>query len=132
MKALKICGKVLLIIVIIVAVIIIIGLLFLKFYPPIGDAPDKDKQKEYADKTDLYYDKQFHNENDFTVMTGDQDEKSSKTVPDKKLPAVKIESIERAADGELKVTWLGHSTSLMKLWICFFVKPNCIPISFWV
>ena len=43
MKALKICGKVLLIIVIIVAVIIIIGLLFLKFYPPIGDAPDKDK-----------------------------------------------------------------------------------------
>ena len=115
MKALKICGKVLLIIMIIVAVIIIIGLLFLKFYPPIGDAPDKDKQKEYADKTDLYYDKQFHNENDFTVMTGDQDEKSSKTVPDKKLPAVKIESIERAADGELKVTWLGHSTSLIQL-----------------
>ena len=115
MKALKICGKVLLIVVIVLAVIAVISLLVLKFYPPIGDAPDKDKQKEYAGKTELYYDKQFHNENDFTVMTGDQDEKSSKTVTDKKLPAVKIESVERAADGELKVTWLGHSTSLIQL-----------------
>ncbi len=89
-----------LIIVIVLVVILMIGLLFLKFYPPIGDAPDKDKQKEYADKTDLYYDKQFHNENDFTVMTGDHEKKSSKTVPDKKLPAVKIESVERAAAEE--------------------------------
>jgi len=115
MKALKKCGKVLLIIVILLAVILVIALLFLKYYPPIGDTPDKENQKEYAGKTELYYDKQFHNESDFTVMTGDQDEKSSKTVPDKKLPAEKIESIERAADGELKVTWLGHSTSLIQL-----------------
>ena len=44
MKALKICGKVLLIIMIVLAVIVIIGLLFLKFYPPIGDTPGKDEQ----------------------------------------------------------------------------------------
>lgn len=79
MKALKICGKVLLIIMIVLVVLLIIALLFLKFYPPIGDTPGKDEQKLYSEKTDLYYDKQFHNENDFTVMTGDQDEKSSQS-----------------------------------------------------
>ena len=65
MKILKICGKVLLIIVIIAVLILIIGLLFLKFYPTIGDTPDKEKQKEYGERTELYYDKQFHNELDF-------------------------------------------------------------------
>ncbi|MBR6969081.1 MAG: MBL fold metallo-hydrolase, partial [Ruminococcus sp.] len=115
MKALKICGKVLLIIMIVLAVIVIIGLLFLKFYPPIGDTPGKDEQQLYAEKTDLYYDKQFHNENDFTVMTGDQDDKSDLTVPEKTIPTDKIESIARASEGELKVTWLGHSTSLIQL-----------------
>ena len=85
MKALKICGKVLLIIAVILIIILIIALLVLKFYPPIGDVPDKEKQKEYAERTDLYYDKQFHNENSFTVMTGDQDSKSDLTVPETKL-----------------------------------------------
>lgn len=70
MKALKIFRKVLLILLIIIVIIAIIGLLFLKFYPPIGDSPDKEKQKEHKEKTDLYYDKKFHNENDFKIDHG--------------------------------------------------------------
>ena len=115
MKILKICGKVLLIIVIIIAVILVIGLLFLEFYPSVGDTPDKEKQKEYGAKTDLYYEKQFHNELDFEVMTGEASPKSDRNVPENKLPAETPESIERAKSGEMKITWLGHSSSLLQM-----------------
>ena len=115
MKILKICGKVLLIIVIIIAVILVIGLLFLEFYPSVGDTPDKEKQKEYGAKTDLYYEKQFHNELDFEVMTGESSPKSDRNVPENKLPAETPESIERAKSGEMKITWLGHSSSLLQM-----------------
>ena len=100
MKILKICGKVLLIIVIIIAVILVIGLLFLEFYPSVGDTPDKEKQKEYGAKTDLYYEKQFHNELDFEVMTGEASPKSDRTVPENKLPAETPDTAERAREGE--------------------------------
>ena len=115
MKALKTCGKVLLIIVIIAFVILIIGLLFLDFWPSIGDTPGKDKQGEYSVRTGLYYDRQFHNELDFEVMTGEASAKSDRNVPENKLPVEKIGSIERAAAGEMKVMWLGHSSSLLQM-----------------
>lgn len=50
MKILKICGKVLLIIVIIIAVILVIGLLFLEFYPSVGDTPDNESKKNMEQK----------------------------------------------------------------------------------
>ena len=115
MKVLKICGKVLLIIVIITVIVLIIGLLFLNFWPSIGDAPGKEEQSEYAKKAETYYDKQFHNALDFEVMTGEPSEMSDRNIPKNTLPAVKIESIERAASGEMKITWLGHSSSLLQM-----------------
>ncbi len=78
MKALKICGKVLLIIVIIAFFILIIGLLFLNFWPSIGDTPGREKQDEYAGRTEFYYDRQFHNGLDFEVMTGEASAKSDR------------------------------------------------------
>ena len=115
MKILKKCGKVLLIVVIIIVLILIIGLLLLEFYPSVGDTPNKEKQKEYEEKTNLYYEKQFHNELDFEVITGEASPTSDRTVPENKLPAEKLESIERAKSGEMKITWLGHSSSLLQM-----------------
>lgn len=114
-KTLKICGRVLLILAIVIVVILIIGLLFLNFYPTIGDTPDKEKQKEYAELTELYYDKQFHNEKDFEVMTGTPSEESERSEPESRIPVQKIDSIERAGADEMKVTWLGHSSSLVQM-----------------
>ncbi len=114
-KILKISGKVLLIIVIVIILILIIGLLFLEFYPTIGDTPDKKKQKVYGAKTDLYYEKQFHNELDFEVMTDEASPKSDRTVPENKLPAETPDTAERAREGEMKITWLGHSSSLLQM-----------------
>lgn len=115
MKVMKICGKVLLILVIIVIIILIIGLLFLNFYPSIGDTPNKEKQKEYEKLTELYYDKQFHNEKDFEVMTGTPSEESERSEPESRISVQKIDSIDRAGADEMKVTWLGHSSSLVQM-----------------
>lgn len=114
-KVLKTIGKIFLILVIIVIGILLIGLLFLTFYPPIGKTPDKEKQQEYAEKTKLYYDKQFHNEKDFEVMTGTPSKESERSEPQKRIPVTKINSIERAGKDEMTVTWLGHSSSLVQM-----------------
>ena len=115
MKALKIVGKVTLIIVIIIVVILIAALLFLHFYPGVGKTPDKDMQKEFAAKTDKFYDGEFHNENDFKVDTGERDPHSDRNIPKETLPAEKLENVERAQSGELKIAWLGHSSSLIQM-----------------
>ena len=115
MKTLKIFGKVLLTFIIIVILILIIGLLFLKLYPPVGKTPGRDNQKEYADKTKLYYDKRFHNEKDFEVMTGTPSKESRRSEPESRIPVQKVDNIEHAAPEDMTVTWLGHSTSLVQM-----------------
>ena len=115
MKALKITGKILLIIVVIAVIILIAVLLFLAFYPGVGKTPDKQMQRGFAEKTDKFYDGQFHNENDFSVNTGDTDPHSDRNIPDHTLPAEKLENIERAENGQMKVAWLGHSSAFIQM-----------------
>ena len=66
----------------------IAGLLFLSLWPSVGKMPGKKEQEAYAKKSELYYDKKFHNEIDFTVMTGKQDTTSDRKVPKEQLKAV--------------------------------------------
>lgn len=115
MKALKITGKILLIIVVIAVIILIAVLLFLAFYPGVGKTPDKQMQRGFAEKTDKFYDGQFHNENDFRINTGDRDPHSDRNIPDHTLPAENLENIERAEKGQMKVAWLGHSSSFVQM-----------------
>ena len=115
MRIIKTCGKVLLMVIVIIAVVIAIAFLFLKFYPTVGRTPGKAERESYAVRTTSYYDGQFHNENDFSVMTGTQAEKSDMSVPRETIPTEKLENVGRAAEGELRVTWLGHSSSLIQL-----------------
>lgn len=90
-------------------------LLAKKFYPLIGEIPDQGKQKEYAAKTDLYHDKKFHNERDFHMLTGPRQKESLRTKPTSRIPVQKIENIERADADEMKITWLGHSSTLVQM-----------------
>ena len=115
MKAFKITGKILLIIVIITVIIMIGALLFLTLYPGVGKTPDKQMQREFAEKTDKFYDGQFHNENDFRLNTGDTDPHSKRNIPENILPAEKLENIERAEKGQMKFAWLGHSSSFVQM-----------------
>ena len=114
-KILKICGKVLLGIVIALLVVILIVWLFLNFYPSVGKTPNKKMQESFAKKTNRFYDGQFHNENEFTVMTGDAQKASDRTTPEEMIPAVKNTGVEKGEEGSLRVTWYGHSSTLVQL-----------------
>ena len=81
MKKLKIIGKFLLVLMIIAVVVILIGLLFLRFYPSIGELPDEEQKRMFSQRTDLYYDSHFHNENEVPLMTGEGYPSSSRKKP---------------------------------------------------
>ena len=115
MKILKICGKILLFLVIILLVILLLVWLFLKFYPSMGKTPDKEMQGGFAQITELFYDGQFHNENEFTVMTGETQKTSDRVYPKDTIPVVKNTDIQRGEKGSLTVTWYGHSSTLVQL-----------------
>lgn len=115
MKALKICGRILLFLVAILLVIIVGVLLFLKFYPSIGKTPDKKMRESFAQKTELFYDGQFHNENDYSVMTGDVQKTSDRVTPKETVPAIKNSNISKGEKGSLSATWYGHSSILVQL-----------------
>lgn len=115
MKVLKFFGRLLLVFAIMLAAVIAVVLLFLSFYPSVGNVPDKQKQNEYAQKTDLYYDKQFHNEDENDTAAEPPSKESDRSTPKERIPVERIDSIERAGKDELKVTWLGHSSTLVQM-----------------
>lgn len=114
-KILKISRKILIVLLIIIVIILIVALMFLNLYPGIGKTPDKKMQVIFAEKTDLFYDKQFHNENEFEVITNDAEKTSSKVYPTGEIPVVKNDNIPDGESGKLTVTWYGHSSALVQL-----------------
>lgn len=112
----KMIGKILFIIFVLIAVLMILTLLFLNFYPSVGKLPDKDDAARYASVSSLYYDGQFHNENDNTsVMTDGKDVKSDRKTPAEMIKAEKPTYEEHADPKELTFTWFGHSSSMVQL-----------------
>lgn len=99
----------------IAAVVLIAVLVFLKFYPGIGRTPNKTAQAKFAKKTDRFFNGKFHNENDFDLRIGKLDPKSDRNIPKKKIPAEKLENIQRAGKEQLKIAWLGHSSSFVQM-----------------
>lgn len=115
MKILKIVGKVLLIILCLLVLLLIAAFLFLTFYDGVGALPNKEMRNEYSEKADYFNGKAFHNINDTSTITGDSGKRSERTKPNGKIPVIKLDEIDKNAKGELKVTWLGHSSSLVQL-----------------
>ena len=96
-------------------VLFMIVLLIMRYYPPVGRLPGREKQKEYAQKCRLYYDNHFHNENDYSIMTGKRSKAGERTKPEKRIPVRKIETVEHAGSDEMRVVWLGHSSALVQM-----------------
>ena len=114
-KILKICGKILLVLVIILFVVLLAVWLFLKYYPSVGKLPNKEMQESFTQKTEQFYDGQFHNEAAFSVMTGAAQKTSDRAYPAGMIPVVKNADIQRGEAGSLRVTWYGHSSALVQL-----------------
>lgn len=115
MRKLKTCGKIGLILIVALLIILLAAYLFITFYPAFGDTPGKAKREEYEKRTQRFFDKEFHNELDFEVMTGTPSEKSERAEPEERIKVEKIDSVERAEEDQLKVIWLGHSSSLVQM-----------------
>lgn len=98
----------------VVLMILLIIYLFILYWPGIGRLPNSEKKASYEEKTDMYYNGQFHNTAE-PELGGEENEKSDLAVPDKTVPIQKRESIKNAVSGEVKITWLGHSSSLIQM-----------------
>lgn len=90
-------------------------LLFLWVSPTVGETPDGNAQAAYGQQTELFYDGVFHNENDYSVMTGEKQNESSRKYPGGTVPVVKNPDIRKGEEGSLSVIWCGHSAVLVRL-----------------
>ena len=114
-KALKIGAIILASLLGLVLVLLFVALMFIEFYPGIGKTPDKAMRKSFEQKTELFYNKQFHNENTVDILTGNRNETSEMVYPTNKIPVVENVNIQSGVVGGLTVTWYGHSSSLVQL-----------------
>ena len=108
--------KVLLIIGIIALILGCCGFLFFRYFTaPVGKSPDKKQQKKYTKITELFYEGTFHNEADIEGSEHKAAPKGEKIKPKEMLAAEKIEKLSRGTKGELKLSWLGHSSELVQM-----------------
>ena len=99
----------------IVVVVVCMAFGILNYYPTIGKLPSKEDKERYAQKTNLYYDDQFHNINDYSVRTDGSSATSDRQRPSEMIQVNKLTEIERASSGDLRITWFGHSSSLLQM-----------------
>ena len=115
MRVLKTGGRILLILICTVLILLGAVVLFLFFYPTVGRTPGKAAQEEYARRTELFYDGQFHNVNPVSTMTGTPYPSSDRKTPKTKLPAETPSFLTAPKENDLSFTWFGHSSFLLQM-----------------
>jgi len=115
MTALRTGGKIVIILLLLVLAVAGAVLLFLFFYPTVGKTPDRAEQENYAQRTKLFYDGQFHNENPVSTMTGKAYPSSDRKIPKTKLPAETPAFLKDPKPDDLSFTWFGHSSFLLQM-----------------
>lgn len=111
----KKAGIFLMIFVLLLVSVIVIGLLFLRFYPTVGVTPGQNEKKQFMSKTSLFHDSRFHNEKEFSLMSGKGYPVSPRRKPKEKIAAETPKLLTDAKEDSLTFTWLGHSSFLLQL-----------------
>ena len=103
--------------VLIIVAISVTAVLFLLLWPAFGKTPSKEDKLYYQSKADYWYDGIFHSKPEISILSGKESEFSGneETVPKGTLPVEKLSGIPDAAEGEMKVVWFGHSSSMLQL-----------------
>jgi len=128
--------KKIIVIIFLVIIVAIGGILgFIKFYPSIGKLPNQSMQRSYQQKTKLYYDGEFHNSENIQWDNVEEGKKSEDVSPKKDVPIKKRKNIRDTVINDMKITWFGHSTSLLQIHsMNILIDPifsNCAsPVSF--
>lgn len=115
MKVLRVIGLSIAIIFFAFILIVILALLFLKFYPTIGKLPDEAERESFHNKTTMFYEGMFHNEEESALMSGEGYQPSPRRKPKRMIKAEAPELIPDAEDKDLSFTWLGHSSFLLQM-----------------
>ena len=114
MKVMKTTLMVILALLVVILLILAVGLLFLRFYPSVGKAPDE-RERKLLEKSDHYAAGAFHNENAVSTMTGGERYSGERKTPNTKLRAQTPTLLSEPGEGDLTFTWLGHSSFLLQI-----------------
>ena len=91
-------------------------LLFLRFAPSVGRRPGRRERAELEEKSERYRGGQFHNETEPGAMSWkDAYPASDRRKPPVTLPAKRPVFSTELQPGQLRFTWLGHSSFLLQL-----------------
>lgn len=114
----KIIKKIILILLTIVAGLALAAGIFLLLWPSLGENPSKEQQTEYEKRTDAFYDGVFHTPEKFQLIVDTDEQAEDETTeltPEGEIPVNKITELPEAGIEDLRVTWFGHSTSLLQI-----------------
>ena len=114
MKSSKALKVIIVVFAVLLFLMIVVSLFLAHYFKPIGGTPGKALKAEYSAKNEFYYDGQFHNPED-TYHSAPTHPESKLEKPSKTVGAEHISELKRAEKGELKLTWLGHSSSIIQL-----------------
>lgn len=88
----------------------------LHYYPGIGKIPAGSRYTEYASRTPFFKDGVFFNEQaDYALMNSIRQYPSSRRRPQSAIPVSRPLLQDHNGIGQLHVTWLGHSSSLIQM-----------------
>lgn len=101
----------------VVIVMIVSAVVFMRVYPAFGGRPNKTDREDYAKRANGYFDgKHFYypSEWELTGIEDDQRVSEKESSPKDKLP-VETPDLEISDNADVKITWLGHSSSLIQI-----------------
>lgn len=107
--------KVLIFIIVFFIVIILVGLLFINFWPGIGQVPNSKMKSTYSDRTEFFDGEKFTNRTENISQLVSEKDVSGARLTTENIPVIKSENVENGQKGKLFVTWLGHSSILVQL-----------------
>ncbi len=103
--------------VIIILSIIVFALIFMRAYPVFGGRPTQADREDYAERAEGYFDgKHFNYPSEWVLKGVSADNRvSSKEISPKDELPVMTPDFAKESKGDVVITWLGHSSSLIQM-----------------
>ena len=115
MKIRKTIGRALLAILTIALVLAGVVVMFLLFYPSVGKTPNKEDRALLSSRSNHYFDGKFRNIEEVHTLSGERSASSDRKTPQTMLKAQTPSLLAEMQDGDLRFTWLGHSSFLLQM-----------------
>lgn len=117
MKKSKVLKTIIVAVLVLFMLLAVAGFAFFKYFTaPVGKYPDKIQRAEIVKHTSApYQNGKFDNENEVTSSDSGSLNISGYSKPENEIPAEKIDDLEPVSEGEMNISWLGHSSALVQI-----------------